>query len=113
MAYVPVTITDDRLAEFDAEHDGILIMRGSERAPFLYVLRRPTEREARAYQGMLRGKDPDVMKANRLFLTSMCVHPTGAELEGQIARWPASPGAVLASEAFTEFSGAAATDLRK
>jgi hypothetical protein len=110
--FVPVPPpTPEQLEALDAEHDGVLSFAGSEVAPFAYVVRRPTAQELSLYTGEV--KKGSVLNANRLFLTALCVYPDKGDVARQIARWPASAGACLGSDRFTEFSGGVVADHQK
>jgi hypothetical protein len=102
---------DERLAALDSEHDGVAVLMGPEKAPFLYVIRRPTAHELSSYSAEVkRGK---TLEANRLLLRAITVYPERAQVEQQIARWPASAGAALTSTTFEEFSGGVIDEHRK
>jgi hypothetical protein len=102
--FVPVTVTPERLAELDEEHDGVHHFAGPEAAPFCYVIRRPTARELSAYtEAVKRGSALD---ANRKLLKAITVYPEAADYDRQVERWPGSPGGCLTSTGFAEFSGA-------
>lgn len=102
--FVPVTITPERLAELDEEHDGVMHFPGPESAPFCYVIRRPTAKELRAYTEEVRRAA--ALDANRKLLKAICVYPEAADYDRQVERWPGSPGACLTSTGFAEFTGA-------
>jgi hypothetical protein len=104
--FVPVTVTPERLAELDEEHDGVVHFSGTEDAPFCYVIRRPTSHELTSYNGLV--KQDQAMKANRLLLKAICVYPDTADQDRQIERWPISPQTVLQSARFSSFTGGVA-----
>ena len=102
---------EDTLSSLDSEHDGVAALLGPEKAPFVYVIRRPTAHELSSYSAEVkRGK---TLEANRLLLRAITVYPDRAAVEQQIARWPASAGAALTSDTFTEFSGGVIDEHRK
>lgn len=101
--FTPVVVSPETLASLDDEHDGVLHFQGLEIAPFCYVVRRPTADEIGKYQAAIKSRG--ALAANKLFLRAICVHPTGDDFDRQAARWPASPGACLTSDRFSEFSG--------
>lgn len=103
--FVPVAVTEEQLEALDAEHDGVLHLQGSDLAPFCYVVRRPTAKEQELYRGALKSRG--AAKANELLLRAVCVYPTGADIDRQLERWPASAGACMASDRFAEFFGGA------
>lgn len=113
MAFEPVTISDDQLQALDDEHDGVLVARGHEESPFLFVLRRPTKLHLKTYHSLVRAKDPDVVSANEGLLGAMCVYPDKADQKRQLDRWPACAGAILGSDAFERFTGGALAAHRK
>lgn len=103
--FIPVAPPDSAtLDALDDEHDGIHVALGPEAAPFVYVIRRPTARELRAYS--LEVKRADALDANRKLLSAVTVYPSPADVARQVERWPGSPGAVLTSSGFSEFTGA-------
>jgi hypothetical protein len=110
--FVPTVPPDDAtLEQLDAEHDGVHVFRGPERAPFCYVVRRPTPKELSTYAAECkRGKTHE---ANRLLLLALAVYPDRAAVDQQITRWPASAGACLSSDAFTEFYGGVLAEHQK
>ena len=109
--FVPVVVSPEALEALDAEHDGVLHFAGSDLAPFCYVVRRPTADEIGKYQAAQKSRGP--LRANELFLRAVCVYPTGEDFDRQVARWPASPGACLSSDRFTEFFGGAVASHQK
>lgn len=113
MAFVPIDITPEQLADLDAQHDGVFCARGTERAPFLFVLRLPTARELRAYAAMVRAKGADVLDANHKLLSSLCVYPAPSDVSRQLDRWPACAGTILNSEGWSAFSGGALDEHQK
>lgn len=102
---------DATLEQLDAEHDGVHDFRGPERAPFVYVVRRPTPKELSAYNA--ENKRGRTLEANRLLLLAITVYPDRAEVDQQITRWPASAGTCLTSDAFTEFCGGVLAEHQK
>lgn len=103
MAFVPVEITEEKLAALDDEHDGVVRIQGPEEAPYLFVLRRPTGKELRAYNAMKDG-----LEANHKFIAAVCVYPSRPDVERQLERWPAVAGTILnKSERWQAFSGMA------
>jgi hypothetical protein len=100
----------DKLAALDAEHDGVAVLLGGEKAPFCYVIRRPTAHELSSYSAEVKR---GTIKANRLLLLAITVYPDRDATDQQITRWPASAGAALTSDTFTEFSGGVIDEHRK
>lgn len=109
--FVPVVVSPETLEALDAEHDGVLHFQGTDIAPFCYVLRRPTAGELTSYQGALKTRG--ILASNRLFLRALCVYPSAGDVDRQVDRWPASAGACLTSDRFTEFSGGVISDHQK
>lgn len=102
---------EDKLAALDSEHDGVVVLLGPEKAPFCYVVRRPTAQELSSYHAEIkRGK---TLPANRLLMLALAVYPDKDAVDRQIARWPASAGTSLTSDTFTEFSGGVIDEHRK
>lgn len=103
--FIPVVPPDSAtLDALDEEHDGIHVALGPDASPFVYVIRRPTAKELRAYSAEV--KRADALDANRKLLAAITVYPSAADVARQAERWPGSPGAVLTSTGFAEFSGA-------
>lgn len=110
--FVPTPPPDDEQTQaLDAEHDGIVVFNGPEAAPFVYVIRRPTPHELSSYSAEC--KKGRTLEANRLLLKAITVYPDRAQTEQQLVRWPASAGAVLTSDRFTEFSGGVVAEHQK
>jgi hypothetical protein len=110
--FIPTPPPDDAQTQaLDDEHDGVVVFLGTELAPFVYVIRRPTPQELSAYSAEV--KKGRTLEGNRLLLRAITVYPDRAQVEQQLTRWPASAGAVLTSDRFTEFSGGVVADHQK
>lgn len=108
--YVPIELTDDKRQELEDEHEDILVLRGTERAPWVIVVRRPTRQETIGYKAHAR---KDNLTANEQLLARITVYPTGADYDRQVARWPFIPDGVAASKVFNEFVGIAVDESLK
>jgi hypothetical protein len=110
MAYTPVTLSDEQKAALEADHEDILIMRGSERAPWLIVLRRPKRPETIGYKAHVK-RDPTT--ANEQLIRKISVYPKDGDFEKQIERWPFLCDGIADAEAFKDFLGlSVAEDLK-
>lgn len=117
--YVPLEITDEKLAELDAEHDDVFVFRGKPKAPWLAVVRRPNFQESQAYKAM--ASDPAKKPlANVRLIQSICVYPKGGtsstpgpEWKAQLDRWPFFPDGLADSDDFKEFVGLSIQDSEK
>lgn len=104
--YVPLTITNEQLDALDEEHDDVMPLKGSERAPWLCVVRRPNAEEALAYKTM--AADPlKKTSANVKLITAISVYPKKDtdEWKRQYSRWPLFPDGLVAKKCFEEFCG--------
>lgn len=110
MVYVPVQVTDEQLAAFEAEHEDILVLRGGERSPWTYVLRRPTRQETIGYKQHAK---KDASTASEALVRRIVLFPNAGDLDKQINRWAFSVDAVVGSDAFQEFIGLAVSDQLK
>jgi hypothetical protein len=104
--YEPVILTLEKLAELEETHgeDNLLVMKGTERAPFVVALRRPDRKETIAYKDHAKRNSAT---ANEQLLRKISVFPTGDDLEKQLARWPFLPDGVCDSAVFRDFVGIA------
>lgn len=100
--FVPLTISDERLAELEAEHEDVLVMKGPEMAPWLAVVRRPTRQETIGFKTHAKR---DSTTANEQLVRAICVFPKGEDLARQIARWPLFVDGLCDSKTFRDFVG--------
>lgn len=102
--YVPVELDDATRARLEEEHGDILVLRGTEKSPWVMVVRRPTRQETLGYKAVSKRGDGT---ANESLLRRTTVFPTGADLERQLQRWPFLADGIADSGAFREFVGIA------
>lgn len=112
MAYEPITITPEQLAALDSEHDDVQVFKGSAKAPWIAVLRRPTFDESIAYKAMAAKPEQKPLSAVKL-IERICVYPKGPDWKRQFDRWPFFPDAVSINPAFEDFIGASLTAAEK
>ena len=112
--YVPLEISKEDLARLEEEHEDISVYRGTERAPWLVVVRRPTFQESQAYKTM--GADP-IKKplANVKLITAISVFPKNGteDWKKQFDRWPFFPDGIADSDDFKDFIGIALSSAGK
>jgi len=100
--FVPITISDEEIALLEDEHEDVLVCRGTEKAPWIAVCRRPTRQEAIGYKTHAKR---DSTTANEQLITRICVFPKGADFQRQLARWPLFVDAIAVAESFKDFVG--------
>jgi hypothetical protein len=100
--FAPLKLDDELKARLEDTHEDILILKGSERSPWIYVVRRPNRKEVLAYKHHAKRQDGT---ANEQFIRHITVFPTGDDLERQLERWPLAPDAISDASAFKDFVG--------
>ena len=100
--FQPFTITDEELKALDEEHGDVLKLHGSEAAPWMVVLRRPTRQEIIGYK---HGIKKESFAANEDLIKRICVFPTKDDFAAQLARWPIFVDGIADSRDFKEFIG--------
>lgn len=100
--FVPFTITDEELKALDEEHDDVLKLHGSEYAPWVVVLRRPTRQEIIGYK---HGVKKESFEANADLIKRICVFPSKEDMQRQIDRWAIMVDGIADSREFKEFIG--------
>lgn len=100
--YVPPVLTDEKLKELEDEHEDVLVLRGTEIAPWCAVVRRPNRKETIAYKSQAR-RDPAT--ANETLIRLICLFPRGDEFQRMLDRWPFLVDGVAQSPAFNNFIG--------
>lgn len=100
--FVPIEVTPEQIAALEDQHEDVLVLRGSEMAPWVAVLRRPTRQEAIGYK--THGKR-DSTTANEQLITRICVFPAKEDFQRQLARWPFFVDGIADSPVFKEFVG--------
>lgn len=102
--YEPVTLSEEKLAELEEEHEDVLVIRGSEKAPWLVVLRRPKREEAILFK---QAAKRDSTTANEQFVRRICVYPKPGDeaFEKQVRRWALMTDGIAISPGFQEFLG--------
>ncbi len=107
--YVPLAISDEDLARLDEEHDDVMVFKGTELAPWLCVVRRPTAEECHAYKALANDSNPmKKITANVKLITAISVFPKKdtEDWKRQYSRWPMFPdGLAINSKSFQEFCG--------
>ena len=102
MPYVPVEITPEQLTAFETEHEDICVVRGTAKAPWVYVMKRPTRQQTIAYKQHAKR---NLSTASEALLRHIVLAPTGEQLQKQIDRWPFGVDAAISSDSFQEFVG--------
>lgn len=104
MAYVPVTVSDEQLSQLEEHHEDILVLRGSERAPWLLVVKRPNRQQTIAYKQHAK---KDSTTANEALFRHITVFPAAKDpdFDRQLNRWPLLCDAAAGSESFADFLG--------
>jgi hypothetical protein len=110
MAFTPVTFTEEQRKALEEKHEDILVLKGNERAPWLAVMKRPSRQEAVGYKTHAKR---DQATANEQLLRAIIVHPTGEDLEKQLARWPLFVDGIVDTQAFRDFVGISVDDSLK
>ena len=110
MAFKKIEISAEKLESLDNEHDEVCVFNGTERAPFLFVLRRPKAKDLKAYAQLAK---QDAVRANMELLKALTVYPEREDVERQLDRWPTAAGAVLTSNTYAEFTGSVLADHQK
>ena len=107
--FEPVTLSDEDRDRLEDEHGDVLVLRGSERAPWLMVLRRPTRPETLAYKSQARRENANGSPgtANEALMKRITVYPEQARMDVQFARWPLLADGIADATAFREFVGIA------
>lgn len=100
--YEPPKLSPERLAELEEAHDDVLVLSGSEKAPWTVAVKRPNRQQTIAYK--THGKR-DSTTANEQLLRQISVFPTGPDLDALLARWPFLPDGIAASDPFKDFLG--------
>lgn len=109
MAYVPVEVSAEEIAQLETKHDDVLVMKGGESSPWTVVLRRPKRQETIAYKQHAAKDQPTSAEA---LIRRICVAPDPKtdEFEKQMDRWPFFCDAIMASTTFREFLGLSASE---
>jgi hypothetical protein len=102
MAYTPVTLSNEDKARLEAEHEDILVLRGTDLSPWIVALRRPKRQETIGYKTHHKR---DSTTANEQLVKRIAVFPTGADMEKQLERWPFLCDGIADSETFKDFLG--------
>jgi hypothetical protein len=102
--------TDAQKKIIDELDRPVLILKGSEQAPWTCILRQPTRQEAIGYKAAAKRAAVD---ANEKFVQRLCVYPPADELERHVAKWPLMAEGICDSKAFQEFIGFAVADSSK
>lgn len=109
MAYVPVEADEKLLAELEEKHEDVLVIRGSSKAPWLLVVRRPKRNETILFKQQAK-RAPELAAEN--LLRMITVHPDPRDkssdpnpFDKQVDRWPFLCESAFNSDAFQEFLG--------
>ncbi len=111
--FAPLTISQEQVDALEKEHGDICVFRGTEKAPWLAVLRLPTFEEVQAFKAL--AADPVPSKsgmANLRLIQAICVFPPGgkpsapgAEWKAQVDHWSLFPDGLSSKKAFRDFVG--------
>lgn len=104
--FTPPTPSPELIAKLEDEHEDVIVIRGTERAPWAVILRRPTRQESILYKQHGKKDGPQSVTANDAFVRKIAVWPEMSTLEAIIAKWPFMPDAVTSNSGFKEFVGA-------
>lgn len=107
--YIPVTVSVEQLNALEELHGDILVLKGTEKAPWLAVLKRPDRKTTLQYK---QSAKRDSTTANEQLIRAICVFPDvkTPEFERQLDRWPLLPDGIAATEEFKEFLGLVAAE---
>lgn len=108
MAYQPVVLEDAKRAELEEKHGDVLVLQGTERSPWVVVLRPCNARDVDALRV---AKARDATTANEVFVRRVAVFPEAEDFERQVARWPMLCDGIYVSDAFKEWAGLVADEV--
>ncbi len=109
--YVTVKPNDTEMADLEAKHEDVLVLKGHpEMAPWLIVVRRPTRQESIGYKSHAK---KDSTTAGEALVRRITVFPAQAELDRILDRWPLAPDFILDDQTFKDFVGLAASSSLK
>lgn len=105
----PPELTAAKLAELDAEHEDVLVLRGDdEMSPWVVVIKRPSRPQTIQYKTTSRKAEGNqAVLANEQLLRQIIVWPEQHHVDAMFARWSMLADGIALDSTFKRFIGVA------